>query len=147
MTCPDSSRLREGHRLVRSREHRRVEAEVRVVGEAEGLVGVLDPHDGDERPERLLAHDGHLLRGAEEERRLEEVAGEVAPALPARGETGPLRERVGELPLDDLELSGKRHRPEIVRAVPSRLGRRLPEGLRRARRGAPRTGPATASST
>src|SRR5262245_13405914 len=65
-----------------------------------------DPHEGHDRTEDLLGHDGHRVVAVAENRRLEELSG-PADALAAAAQLGALANRVPDELLCDLELVGE----------------------------------------
>src|SRR5438309_4880913 len=74
-----------------AREHHAAEAVGRIVGDADGLVLVLEGNDRDHRPENLLLRDADIVRHGAEDGGLEEVAApEVLRAAAAVGEHGAL---------------------------------------------------------
>ncbi len=148
--------------------HRRVEAVGRVVGQAQRLVGAAHLHDRQHRPERLVAHDGHVVVDVDQHRGL--VPEPVAALDPAPAGEHPRAalDRVRDVALDDVELGREGHRADVVadrRALADRAragharvrrtARRPPRRRRPARRdmhvwpefwNAPHTAPAAARS-
>jgi hypothetical protein len=100
-------------------EDRGTEPVGRVVGQADGLLGVGDPHDGQRRAEGLLAHDVHRVVDADEHRRLVPVAAlPVVPARAADDDLRALRTRVVDMALDDVDLRREGDRADVGRARP-----------------------------
>src|SRR4051795_12984147 len=80
-----------GRSLERCREDARGKAEVRVVGDAQGLVIGIDLDDGGDRAEYLFPVDAHAVARVHEQRRRQIVALSVAvEKLAAPGEFGSL---------------------------------------------------------
>src|SRR4030095_12672707 len=90
------------------------EAGQRVVGDLDRLRVALVGQDGEDRPEDLLARDGHVVAHIAEHRRLDVVAtleaGRTAGA--ARGELRPLVDAGLDETLDLVELRFADHRPQ-----------------------------------
>ena len=99
-----------------------------VVGEAQGLFGVLHPHDADQRPECFLLHDVHVVCGAEQDGRRKELARPIRRPRPSGGHARALGRGVGDLSLDHLDLPGDGHGAEVVRLRGLRTRPLLPEG-------------------
>ena len=98
-----------------AREDRSTEPKLAVVGEADCLLGILDLHDRQSRPEGLLVHRRHRMVNVNEHRRLKEVAG-AAAALTAGKNLGAAGNCLVDVPLNDVNLRREGHRADLNRA-------------------------------
>ena len=102
---------------------RRPEPKSRVVGQAQGLVKVLDPPHRQRGPKDLLLPNARVVRHVQEDGRFDEPAFVILLALgpaPAKKHLGPTRDRILDLGLDlgPLGLAVHRsHAAVLVQAV------------------------------
>ena len=99
-----------------SRVHKRARQPVAgVVGQADRLGLVPEPDHRNDRAEDLLARDGHVVGGAVEHRRSQEVAGpeRASRPLPTGHDPGALIDATSDVALDGVTLAGRDHRPDL----------------------------------
>ena len=90
------------------------EAELGVVGDAQRLLVVPDPHDRRDRAEDLLAVDAHPVVGLGEQCRLQiKAVGLAREPLAAEGELGPLVPADAEIAQVLIELGLIDHRADL----------------------------------
>ena len=93
--------------------YRAVQAELRVVRQAQCLVGAGDTHDRQDRAERLVGHQGHGVVDVDQYRRFEPQPGSI-DAGSAGEHGGALLHGVGDVPLHQFELRSEGHRPDVT---------------------------------
>src|SRR6202011_5256389 len=91
-----------------------LEAVLRIVGEADALLGVGDLHDRERRTEGLLGHALHRVVDVNEHGWLVEAA-RTRAGVTAGEDLGPLGDRVAHVLIHDLELGREDHGPHVDR--------------------------------
>ena len=92
-------------------EHGRAQAVGVGVGQGDGVVGVAGPDHRQDRAEGLLPHDQGVSRHVDQHHRVD--IGRVDRVRAADQRPGAAGEGVVQVPLDDLELPGQGHGPEV----------------------------------
>ena len=95
------------------RPHTGSQAEVAVVGQANGLVVGVEGRDGKDRAEGLLLDDAHVLRHVGEQRRRVEVRPEFGQALSALQQARAMQHGVSHMLVHHAQLALVNERPNF----------------------------------